>query len=212
MKKYTVNKITNQNFESIIQHHKIWAIANVNNDFHYPWENGLDANTAFRALYDEHNLYFRFEVICNPVLTHVVNNNKMEVNDSDRVEIFFRKDDKLTPYYGIEMDSNGRLMEYKAKHYRNLDFDWSWPKGGIQLFSELTDTGYILTGALSFESLKQLNLLNGNCIEAGLFRGHCLKLPEGNNEADLTWISWLRPNSAEPDFHIPSSFGKLILG
>jgi len=211
MKEYIVAQINNINFDDLFQDHKTWEKANINNDFHYPWENNLEAKTTFRALYDERNLYFRFEVTCSPVLAYVVNNAKMEVNDSDRVEIFFRKDDKLRPYYCLEMDSKGRLMDFNANYYKNFDFDWNWPSDEIIIRSEITKTGYNLCGAISLESLNQLGVLSENCIEAGLYRGHCLQLPEGNNEADFKWISWVTPNSETPDFHIPSSFGKLFL-
>jgi hypothetical protein len=27
----------------------------------------------------------------------------------------------------------------------------------------------------------------------------------------MSWISWLKPTSETPDFHIPSAFGTLVL-
>jgi hypothetical protein len=50
---------------------------------------------SFRALWDDTNLYFRFDVETPSALTYVKDNNKMEVVDSDRVEIFFRRDARM---------------------------------------------------------------------------------------------------------------------
>ncbi len=212
MKEYKVNRIQQESLKAgYTLSNSFWEEAVLNTDFCYPWVGGLNSKTSFRALHDNENLYFRFDVIGSPILVYVNNNNKMEVGGSDRVEIFFRKNEKLKPYYGVEMDANGRVMDYKANFYRELDFNWKWPKNGLHVKSEINDKGYILTGTISFDSLKQLEVLNNNIIEAGLFRGHCLKLPDDNNDADLKWISWVIPDSEGPDFHIPSSFGKLIL-
>jgi hypothetical protein len=46
-------------------------------------------------------------------------------------------------------------------------------------------------------------------MNAGLYRGECVKL-EGD-KATLRWISWVDPKTANPDFHVASSFGKFIL-
>ena len=59
------------------------------------------------------------------------------------------------------------------------------------------------------ESLKELNLLNNNELQAGLFRGECLKIRDP--ESSFSWISWIKPESVRPDFHIPSSFGVIKL-
>ena len=49
-----------------------------------------------------------------------------------------------------------------------------------------------------------------NILKAGLYRGEYVTLPNG--KIDTKWISWVMPDSEEPDFHIPSSFGILKLG
>ena len=188
----------------------IWEQANINSDFSFPWEDKTPPKTSFRALYDDEFFYFRFDVEDDNVLTHVKEDHKMEVVDSDRVEIFFRQDEKLNPYYCLEMDARGRVLDYVTRYYRDFDYEWQWP-GSDNLIVKASENkeGYVVEGAISLSSLKDLGLLKNNVLEAGLYRGYCMQLP--NPDAELRWISWVNPEVEEPDFHIPSSFGKLSL-
>ena len=89
--------------------------------------------------------YFRFDVESTRALTYVHDNNKMEVVDSDRVEIFFRRDEMLDPYYCLEMDPLGRVLDYKANFYRKFDYEWQWPGNNpLIIRSEYTESGYRL--------------------------------------------------------------------
>lgn len=211
MKIYKVKRIpSNQLAMNSKLMNPIWEEANVTNDFSFPWEDESVPSTCFRALYDDTNFYFRFDVEDANVLTHVVKDHKMEVVDSDRVEIFFRQDEKLNPYYCLEMDARGRVLDYVTKYYRDFDYEWQWP-GSENLKVEASEDkkGYVVEGAISLSSLRELGLLKNNTLEAGLYRGYCMELP--NPEADLRWISWVDPKVETPDFHIPSSFGLLKL-
>jgi hypothetical protein len=187
-----------------------WNKALELNSFTYPWLPDNPPETRFRALWDKDNFYFRFDVVDSKILTFQQTNHKMEVVDSDRVEIFFRKDDQLAPYYCLEMYPHGRVLDYKAHYYRQFDFEWAWPgREHLDVQSALTASGYYVEGSISLESLKQLGLLRNNELQAGLFRGQCVQLPDP--ESEFKWISWVQPDSDHPDFHIPSAFGKVIL-
>jgi hypothetical protein len=166
---------------------------------------------SFRALWDDARFYFRFDVETTGVLIYFHDNNKMEVLDSDRVEIFFKSDDRLNPYYCLEMDPLGRVLDYRASFYRKFEYEWQWP-GNKQLHiqSEYTKHGYKVEGSLTMASLKELDLLKNNELQAGLFRGECRKMRDPQSSFD--WISWIKPESVRPDFHIPSSFGVIKLG
>lgn len=212
MKTYTVNKIKNDCLNISGEHmDSVWNEAEVNTDFSYPWENCEAPLTTFRALYDDENFYFRFDVEDENVLTFVDQNHKMEVVDSDRVEIFFRRDKELNPYYCLEMDAHARVLDYVTNYYRKFDYNWAWPENKLEVKASNNDKGYVVEGSIKLSSLRELGLLNGNVLEAGLYRGYCMELPAQDKEADLRWISWVKPDAEEPDFHIPSSFGKLIL-
>lgn len=211
MKTYSVKKIASNQLKldnNVMN--PIWEQANITSDFSFPWEDKTPPKTNFRALYDDEFFYFRFDVEDDNVLTHVKENHKMEVVDSDRVEIFFRQDDKLNPYYCLEMDARGRVLDYVTRYYRDFDYEWQWPgTDDISVKGSENKEGYIVEGAISLSSLKDLGLLKNNVLEAGLYRGYCMQLPKP--EAELRWISWVIPEVEEPDFHIPSSFGKLEL-
>jgi len=131
----------------------------------------------------------------------------MSVLNSDRVEIFFRSDAKMSPYFCLEMDPVSRVLDYKAEFYRKFDYKWSWV--GIIVRSEYTLNGYRVWGAITLKSLAGYNLINDNKIQAGLFRGKCICREPGKNE--FKWISWIKPDSEKPDFHIESSFGELVM-
>jgi hypothetical protein len=165
---------------------------------------------SFRALWDDAWLHFRFEVEASRALTYIQNNNKMEVVDSDRVEIFFRQDERLDPYYCLEMDPLGRVLDYKASFYRKFDYEWKWPgRNQLKVIAGYTGSGYRVDGSVTLASLEQLNLIKNKKIQAGLFRGECLKIRDP--ESSFSWISWIKPGSVRPDFHIPSSFGAIEL-
>ena len=82
-----------------------WEEALILTDFTYPWSSDPSPAMTFRALWDDDRFYFRFDVESGIVRTFVKDNHKMEVVNSDRVEIFFRPNDRLDPYYCLEMDS-----------------------------------------------------------------------------------------------------------
>tara|TARA_R110001583_G_scaffold8896_2_gene41994 strand:- start:46032 stop:46676 length:645 start_codon:yes stop_codon:yes gene_type:complete len=209
MKIYSVKQIASNELKlNGNSENPIWEQAGIISDFSFPWENRTAPKTIFRALYDDKYFYFRFDVEDENVLTFVKDNHKMEVVHSDRVEMFFRQDENLDPYYCLEMDALGRVLDYKTRYYRNFEYEWSWPgPESIVVKASETSKGYIVEGKITLSSLKELGLLNDNILQAGLYRGYCMRLP--NPEGKLRWISWINPKVDKPDFHIPSSFGLL---
>lgn len=190
--------------------HPIWKQANVLSDFQYPWNEGTPPSMTFQALHDRNYLYGLYRVVdSKKILIYQLNNSKREILSSDRVEIFFRKDDKMDPYYGLELDAIGRIYDQEACYHRKFNAEWTWPNGELMVKAEVNPTGYTLEFAISKKSLIKLGLLKDHIIEAGLYRGECIEL-EGN-KAEFKWISWVKPDSQTPDFHLPSSFGRLIL-
>ena len=210
MKQYQVNKIEETIKIMGQERSETWDKAQVVSDFYFPWNNEKAPLTEFRALYNSEYFFFRYDVEDKQVLTFVDQDHKMEVVDSDRVEIFFRKDSDLNPYYCLEMDARGRVLDYTAKFYREFDFEWQWPDG-LDVKASETKSGYVVEGAINLDSLRELGILVNNKMEAGLYRGLCTNLPVNNIEANFKWISWVKPDSEQPDFHIPSSFGVFCL-
>lgn len=186
-----------------------WKGAEVLTDFHFPWEKEKPYPTTFRALHDDKWVYFLFDVTDPAVHVEIKTNNKMEVAASSRAEIFFKTDDRLDPYYCLEIDPNARVLDYEARHHRQFDVAWSWPKDHLLIKTDRRKDGYTVEFAITKTSLTQLGLLKNNSLQAGIFRADCT--PNPGAEPDFKWISWVKPDSPTPDFHIPSSFGLLIL-
>ena len=200
IKKSLFNK-RKMNFETF------WNPCQALTEFDFPWNEEMPPATIFRAIHDQKRFFFRFDVIDSNIIVSSEKTDKMAVLDSDRVEIFFRSDEKMSLYYGLEMDPLGRVLDYKAEFYRK--FDYSYKMDGITIRSQYTLNGYRVWGCIKLDTLRSMNLLNNNKIEAGLFRGKCIR--KLNGELSFKWISWIKPESETPDFHIPSAFGELRL-
>lgn len=188
---------------------KAWKKAAVLTDFSYPWEKEKAPATSFSALWDGVWLYCLYHVQDDSVITLIKKNDKIEVGGSDRVEIFMTGDSAMTPYYCLEMDATGRVLDYRASYYRKMDYTWSWPQKQLIIKTTASTNGYIVEIGISIQSLKDLGLLHNKRLRAGLFRAECKSIRDG--KAALRWISWIKPNSAKADFHIPSAFGALVL-
>jgi hypothetical protein len=186
-----------------------WAGANTLTRFTYPWENTTAPATSFSALWDGQWLYCLYIVKDDTVITYINKNEKRETGASDRVEIFFKADNKMSPYYCLEMDAAGRILDYTATYYRQMNYEWQWPKGQLVVKTCRTKDGYILEAAIGIPFLNAMGLLKDNRLQAGLFRAECTGIQNG--KANLKWISWINPQSAQPDFHIPAAFGILML-
>jgi hypothetical protein len=185
-----------------------WKKAEGLSAFFFPWDDEPPPSLIFRAVHDLRNFYFRFDVIDTELVVHKSGTGKMAVLDSDRVEIFFRVNEHMKPYYCLEMDPAGRVLDYVAEYYRIFNYNWVWE--GITVLARYTVNGYRVWGCIPLTSLKELGLLNEGRIQAGLFRGKCIA---GSGSAvTFKWISWQDPKTAKPDFHVPESFGELILG
>jgi hypothetical protein len=187
----------------------LWKKAVELTDFVYPWETEKAPPMTFKALHSKDWLYCLFEVKEGNILVYVNKRDKTDVLNSDRAEIFFKQEDNGLPYYGLEMDPLGRVYDYQAEFIHKFDATWSWPAGQLVIKTNRSRDGYTVEIAISKASLRQLGLLKDKTLHAGLYRGECVKLV--GDQATLKWISWVKPISETPNFHIPSSFGVLLL-
>lgn len=188
-----------------------WDNAEVLNQFVSPWSSDKADEINFKALWDGTYLFFCFKVFDKSVYINTFDDTFTSIGESDRVEIFFRKDDTLSPYYCLEIDPSARIMDFKAFPDKQFDFDWDWPKEDLIVKSSIADDSFTVEGAISIKSLKRLDLISDDgVIEAGIFRAKYNKKDE-NSGYEPTWITWINPNTELPNFHISDSFGELQL-
>lgn len=210
MKEYQVVLIDkNLKKEGQILDSSVWEQANCLTDFSSPWKKESISKIEFRAVWDFENLYFKFKVFDSDIYIDEKDDSVESIGNSDRVELFFRQNNSLDPYYCLEMDTSIRLMDFEARPGKVFDFDWKWPKEDIDLKESKDETSFTVEGRISVKSLNQLKLIHGNTIDTGVYRA---KFSKGKNQNyEPTWISWVDPNTEEPNFHIASSFGRFIL-
>ena len=189
--------------------HSLWRDSHELSSFSYPWENEKAPFTSFKALHNKDWLYGLFNVMDENVITYVEKNDKTDVLNSDRVEIFIKQKDNLSPYFGLEIDPLGRVYDFQAEFTRKFNPAWSWPVGELIIKTSRTDGGYIVEIAIGKSSLNSLGLLKNKTLHTGLYRAECVQIV--GQKATMKWISWINPNSPTPDFHVPSSFGVLTL-
>ncbi|WP_242134554.1 sugar-binding protein [Aestuariivivens marinum] len=209
MKTYKVNQITKNLNITGKGDSSLWDKANVLTDFKSPWDSKAIDRIQFKALWDNECFFFCFRVEDTNVYIDKTDNTKASINNSDRVELFFRQDKNLNPYYCFEIDPLPRVMDFIAHPNKNFNFNWNWPKAEIDVKSSFDDYGFTVEGVISIKSLKAFNLIKDNVIETGIYRAKYYLQKDGSYEP--TWITWIDPKTETPNFHIASSFGLLKL-
>ncbi|TXD65855.1 endoxylanase [Polaribacter glomeratus] len=189
--------------------HPIWKEANSLTNFSSPWNDQLVKKIEFKAIHNSEKIYFQFKVDDNQTFTYPSEDKNDSINNSDRVELFFRSDDSLNPYYCLEIDTSGRIMDFKAKPNKEFDFNWNWPSQEIEVKSTVHKNYFIVEIAISIQSLKDLKLLKNGLIETGIYRAKYNQ--QKDNSFLPTWITWVNPKTETPNFHISNSFGVLKL-
>lgn len=173
-------------------------------DFQSPWVDTPFGSTVFRAIADSAWLYFSFEV-ADSLLVMLPFAEESDVASGDRVEIFLSGDSTLGNYYCLEMGPRGDVLDYRAAYYRQFDDTWGLP--GLTVAAQAIPGGYTVEGRIPIGFLRRLSeetLPTGNfTVYMGLYRAEYRK---AHTEADpVQWLTWVDPNTAAPDFHVPSS-------
>ncbi|MTC42683.1 endoxylanase [Providencia sp. wls1921] len=208
-KEYPIHHTAQINSLEDAQKSAVWEQAEVLTDFTYPWENETPPKTDFRALWSDNALYFRFIADDKDIQLGKDADKDQAVLDSDRVELFFATSPELKPYYTAEMDPSGRTFDAKANFYREVDPSWNWQT--LKTVGQITPEGYVLTGKIDLDEFTKLNLWQDNdkkTLMCAILRG---EFSAGEPKQVRKWISWIKPDSVKPDFHIPSAFGSCKL-
>ena len=210
MKTYKVNSLKKK--EIIISgkgRHPLWKEANSLTDFSSPWDAKTIDKIEFKALHNLEKIFFLFQVHDSQTHIHPSKNKNESINNSDRVELFFRTNKQLNPYFCLEIDPTSRLMDFMAKPNKVFDFNWQWPKNGVIIKSDIQNDFFTVEVSISLDSLIQLGLLKDGKIEAGIYRAKYNL--QDNGSFKPTWITWVNPNTKIPNFHTPASFGIMNL-
>jgi hypothetical protein len=171
----------------------------------FPWRDEAAPDTAFCMLTDGTALLIAFRVAdADVVIVEGAAGDESLVARGDRVELFLARDPDLDEYYSIEIDPRGRVLDYTAAYYRRFDNAWDCP--GLEVAARERPGGYDVEGRIPAVALKQMGLALApdQPVLAGVFRG---EFSHAEGSPDESWISWVQPRVAEPDFHVPSAFG-----
>jgi hypothetical protein len=210
LKTYHVSRVEKNQFAITGKgDHPFWKQTKSLTDFNSPWDSEKIKPIEFKALCDTETLFFCFRVEDSDIHIDSTDNTIRSINDSDRMELFFRSNELMDPYYCLEIDPTSRIMDFKARPNKQFDFNWNWPINDIEVKSSIESTYFTTEIAISLASLTKLGLLKEGKIETGIYRAKYNKEEKGNFEP--TWITWVDPNTQTPNFHIASSFGVLKL-
>jgi len=178
-------------------------------NFVAPWHQGDHGKTLFKSISDGEWVYFYFEAEdLSPVVVPFAQED--DVAQGDRVEFFVSGDPELGTYYCAELAPDGNVLDYEAKYYRK--FDSSWNLKNLEVKTKSIKNGYRVEGKLPVSFFKALDpeAKDNSCtIWLGLYRADFISLEEGKDQ--VNWMTWINPEVEEPDFHIPSSFQKIML-
>ena len=77
--------------------------------------------TEFLAFCDDQYLYFAFRTEDADIFVLDKLRDKEDAVFEDRVEMIFSRDDQMRDYLCFEIDSRGRMFDYRARYYRQFD-------------------------------------------------------------------------------------------
>ena len=204
-----------------------WARAKVEKRFISPWSAAPAPATEFRALVDDERLCFTFRMHDDDIVVLDKFRDEEDAVFEDRAELYFCRDEQMHDYYCMEVDSRGRAFDYRGRCYRQLDSRWSCK--GLQTAASPLPQGYVVEGSIPLATFAELGfpvMQPGARLRCGLFRAEFSHDRSGrpvvqretihNRGRRLdgpppieAWMSWIDPQTEEPDFHVPTSLGWL---
>ena len=195
MKRYSVVRHTGDSLN--------WESVGAIKDFRFPWEQREASRTEFRALWNDGELHFRFDCDDTDLVLAEAPECKERVLGSDRVELFFTPDLSLDSYYCLEMTPKEDVLDYAARFYRQVDWDWRF--GGVTTHGVIVGKTYSLEGRIPTSTLRDLGILRGREMYVGVYRAEFHHREDGT--VHQGWMPWVDPKTERPDFHVPASFG-----
>lgn len=185
-------RIRRVNCVSVSINDPVWEGVDSTETFFAPWDN-LSDHTVFQCFASLDTLFFRFSVedtsitLANPFL------GESSVEPEDRVEIFFSPGTDMADYKCAEIDPEGRVLDYQASYYRQMDYDWDFTT--LKLDSRIHDKGYIVFGRIALDELEEY----GNDVVRGFWMG--VFRADYRPDGTVNWYSLKPTDDEQPDFH-----------
>ncbi len=186
-----------------------WAQAERISTFVSPWEKRAQPQTVCWLQVSREYLYFSFQVEDTDIVSSTFF-AELDVAKGDRVELFFAADTSLTNYYCLEIGPDNRILDYQASFYRQFDENWDMP--GLKTAVKRIPDGYAVEGSIPVRTLQQTGLIGHGPVSRfylGIYRAEYYK--GAGSAPEVQWISWIDPQTSEPDFHVPSSFAPVCI-
>ncbi len=168
-----------------------------------PWSKTKKDHSEIYIYTSKSHFHFKFTVKDSNIIARKSEINFNGIGTSDRVELFLACDMQLKKYYGMEIDPEGRIHSFKAKYYRQFDFDWSWPNNALTINHKIEKNGYVIKGKIKLAYLDSLDLIRNDNLHIGLFRADYY---DKEDNTKVHWYTWKDPKTSSPDFHVPSAF------
>lgn len=179
-------------------------------NFTFPWSEKPAPHTRCDLSTTSKYLIAAFTVEDSDIVIADSWNGESTLNGEDRVELFFARNDdaSLKNYWCLEIDPLGRVHDYHASHYRK--FDPTWNCSGLQTTARHRAGDYEVTVRIPLSTMSDLlghPITHGSEIRLGLYRAEFYgKSSASHGAANDNWLSWVRPDVSQPDFHVPSAF------
>lgn len=179
----------------------VWDNATTVVNLFAPWDKSAVDSTIFRCFFSTEYFNFCYEVFDESVvlLDYI---DEMSIAKGDRVELFLSSSLELSPYYCLEINPMGQVLDYEAYFYRK--FDYSWNFNNLSVRGRVTENGYIVEGRLPIYELYKLDLDLKNGFYLGVYRADFTE----EKESSAIWYSLVDPKVEKADFHLPSAFKK----
>ncbi len=188
---------------------KAWKRAKLLKDMQFPWDDNSPSPTHFRAFYGNSGFFFSFRVRDGDVVVQETIDQEKDIAEEDRVELFFARSPGMETYYGMEIDPVGLALTFRASYYRNSDLEWDLPDMTQQ--GRISKDGYSVEGRIPLSFFIRNRLFSGedaNRVMTGVFRAEFSRVEGGSIQR--RWVSWIDPETGEPDFHRPGAFGWFV--
>jgi hypothetical protein len=168
------------------------------------------ARTQAWLFWQPEGLIFAFKCKDDEILAAALSAREHDVDSQDRVELFLWSGNPKDAYLCLEIGAHGAVHDYKGKFYRQFDDEWS-PESGWEHATKIVPGGYQVEAVIPRSALEAFGfkLEPGTRWRAGFFRAD---FTSGRSADDPFWITWVDANGREPDFHVQTSFGGIVLG